>query len=87
MLHCNEQHAAMQTNALHLVSGIHKKSSKEIDWQSPLLNQRMRMSRSATVSIRPPATVFSRLVATLDRVLMTNATIAARNGDIPYFGL
>jgi hypothetical protein len=45
------------------------------------------MLKSATASIRPSATLLSRLVATLDRVLMTNATIAARNGDLPYFGL
>ena len=55
--------------------------------QPPLPNLRMNMSKTATVSIRSSATLFSRLVATLDRVLMTNATIAARNGDIPYFGL
>jgi hypothetical protein len=47
----------------------------------------MSMSKTATVSIRPSATLISRLLSTLDRVLLTNATIAARNGDLPYFGL
>jgi len=45
------------------------------------------MPKTATVSIRPTATLFGRFLATLDRVLMVNATIAARNGDLPYFGL
>jgi hypothetical protein len=50
-------------------------------------NQRMNMSKTATASIRPTATLWGRFLATLDHVLMTNATIAARNGDLPYFGL
>ena len=45
------------------------------------------MSKTATISIQPAATLFGRFLAALDRVLMTNATIAARNGDLPYFGL
>ena len=44
---------------------------------------------SDTTSIRLTATTgfFGRVLATVDRLLMANARIAARNGDLPYFGL
>jgi hypothetical protein len=43
---------------------------------------------SNTTSVHSPsATFFGRLMATIDRLLMTSARIAARNGDLPYFGL
>jgi len=45
------------------------------------------MSKTASIGLRPSSTLLGRLLATLDRVLMTNARIAARNGDLPYFGL
>jgi hypothetical protein len=35
----------------------------------------------------PSISLFSRLLSALDRVLMVNAEIARRNGDLPYFGL
>jgi hypothetical protein len=28
-----------------------------------------------------------RLIAAIDRLLMTSARVAIRNGDLPYFGL
>jgi hypothetical protein len=44
---------------------------------------------SKTVSIRLPSTpgFFGRMMAAIDRLLMANARIAERNGDLPYFGL
>jgi hypothetical protein len=45
---------------------------------------------SKTVSLKLVAssdTLFSRLMATIDRLLMASAEIAIRNGDLPYFGL
>jgi len=45
------------------------------------------MSRTAALSFKPSATLFSRLLSVIDRILMTNAEIAFRNGDVPYFGL
>jgi hypothetical protein len=45
------------------------------------------MSRTAAVSFNPSSTFFSRFLAIIDRILMTNAEIAHRNGDLPYFGL
>ncbi|MDB5604274.1 MAG: hypothetical protein JWP25_1174 [Bradyrhizobium sp.] len=34
-----------------------------------------------------PSTIFGRLLALIDRVLMANAQIAIRNGDLPRIGL
>jgi hypothetical protein len=45
------------------------------------------MSKIASIGMTPAPSVFGRFLALLDRVLMTNARIAARNGDLPYFGL
>jgi hypothetical protein len=45
------------------------------------------MSGNATLGVVPSATLFGRLMATLDRLLMASARIAIRNGDLPYFGL
>jgi hypothetical protein len=45
------------------------------------------MSKTASFAFAPPATLFGRLLATIDRLLMTSAGIAIRNGDLPYFGL
>jgi hypothetical protein len=45
------------------------------------------MSKTASLGFTPSATLFSRLLSAIDRVLMANARIAIRNGDLPYFGL
>jgi hypothetical protein len=45
------------------------------------------MSRTASLPLAPPSGLFGRLLAVIDRVLMINAEIARRNGDLPYFGL
>jgi len=45
------------------------------------------MSKTASLGFTPSSTWFSRLVSVIDRVLMANARIANRNGDLPYFGL
>jgi hypothetical protein len=45
------------------------------------------MSKTASLAISSSATLFGRLLALIDHVLMTNAHIANRNGDLPYFGL
>jgi phage tail protein X len=45
------------------------------------------MSKTATITLSPTTSLFSRLLAVIDRVLMANAEIAARNGDLPRFGL
>ena len=45
------------------------------------------MSKTASLGLAPSATLFSRLLSAIDHVLLTNASIAIRNGDLPYFGL
>jgi len=45
------------------------------------------MSKTATVALSPSSSIFGRLLALIDRVLMTNAQIAIRNGDVPRIGL
>jgi hypothetical protein len=47
----------------------------------------MLMSRTASLSLTPSTGLFGRLLSIIDRILMTNAQIAHRNGDLPYFGL
>jgi len=46
------------------------------------------MSRTATAALRAPSTgLFSRLFASLDRLLLVYAEMAIRNGDIPRHGV
>jgi len=46
------------------------------------------MSRTATAAFRAPsATLFTRLFATVDRLLLAYAEMAIRNGDIPRHGV
>jgi hypothetical protein len=45
------------------------------------------MSKTASLGYAPSATLFGRLMATLDRLLMASARIAVRNGEPPYFVL
>jgi hypothetical protein len=45
------------------------------------------MSRTASLRLTPSTGLFGRLLSVIDRVLMANAEIAHRNGDLPYFGL
>jgi len=70
----------MQTNLF--VAGIWY-TNKRVNTR----NSGIKMSRTAALSFKPSATLFSRLLSVIDRILMTNAEIAFRNGDVPYFGL
>jgi hypothetical protein len=45
------------------------------------------MSKTASLALAPSATLFSRFMAALDRLLMASARISIRNGDLPHFGL
>jgi len=45
------------------------------------------MSKAASLGLTPSTTLFGRLMAQIDRLLMSSARISARNGDQPYFGL
>ena len=45
------------------------------------------MSKTAAIALAPSKTLFGRLLAAIDRLLMKSAEIANRNGDLPHFGL
>jgi hypothetical protein len=45
------------------------------------------MSKTASTSFRPSTGIFSRLMASIDRLLAASARISVRNGDLPWFGL
>jgi hypothetical protein len=45
------------------------------------------MSKTASVGFAPSTSLLGRLMASFDRLLMTSARAAVRNGDLPYFGL
>ena len=81
MLRCKKYYAAMQTNGLFLVSGM------PILANMHFTKGDNTMSKTASLGFAPSATLFGRLLLVLDRLLMANARIAVRNGDLPYFGL
>ena len=45
------------------------------------------MSKTATIALPYSNTLFGRLMASIDRLLMKSAEIANRNGDLPHIGL
>jgi hypothetical protein len=70
----------MQTNSLYVASGIPKLNATPHQ-------QGMPMSQTASLSLTPSTGLFGRLLSIIDRILMVNAEIAHRNGDLTYFGL
>jgi hypothetical protein len=87
MLQCKRLIAAMQTNALELVSGIRKFTPDHEAATLRNFEKGTTMSKTASVALAPPATLFGRLLASVDRLLTTSARISVRNGDLPRFGL
>ena len=45
------------------------------------------MSNTASVALAPTSTLFGRLLATLDRLLMAYAEMTIRNGDVPRYNV
>ena len=45
------------------------------------------MSKTASIRLAPSTTLFGRLFATLDRLLLAYAEMQIRNGDVPRCGL
>jgi hypothetical protein len=45
------------------------------------------MSKTASIAMSAPTSVWGRLLATIARLLMKSAEISVRNGDLPRFGL
>jgi hypothetical protein len=76
----------MQTNALFLASGIHRLfPDHEAEFRRSQKGD--IMSKTASIALSPSSSLFGRLLASIDRLLMLNADIAVRNGDLPRFGL
>ena len=50
-------------------------------------NLRVHMSKTATIALLAADTLFTRLAAKIDRLLMAWAESNIRNGDVPYIGL
>ena len=46
-----------------------------------------QMSKTASIALAPSSSLLTRLMASIDRLLMASARIANRNGDLPRFGL
>jgi len=46
-----------------------------------------QMSKTAAIGFAPSTTLLGRLMASIDRLLMSSARIAVRNGDLPRFGI
>lgn len=45
------------------------------------------MSKTASIGFVPSTSLFGRLMASIDRLLMSSARASVRNDDLPYFGL
>jgi hypothetical protein len=43
----------------------------------------MTMSKTATIALAPSPSLFGRLFASLDRLLLSYAEMTIRNGDVP----
>jgi len=76
----------MQTNVLWLVSGM-PRLSPERNAAPAAFPKVTKMSDTASAPFASSSAAFGRLIAAIDRLLMSSARIAARNGDLPYFGL
>jgi hypothetical protein len=86
MLHCKMKYAAMQTKGLLLASGIPNLKGVTA-WQPATFRKSTKMSKIASFPVAPSASLFNRMMASVDRLLMAHARIGVRNGDLPYFGL
>lgn len=75
----------MQTNPLFWYLVYIKFLSTHLDGHRRPHNQRVKMSKTATIAF--PDTLFGRVVAKIDALLMAWAESNIRNGDVPYIGL
>jgi len=77
----------MQTKALLLASGIRRLFPDDDAAIRCASEKGTTMSKTASIGFTPSTTPFGCLMALIDRLLMTSARAAVRNGDLPYFGL
>ena len=45
------------------------------------------MSNTASLGLMPSASLFGRMMTTIDRLLMAHADLVIRNDELPYPGL
>jgi hypothetical protein len=76
----------MQTKGLPLASGMPTSFTTLQIHALPGAPKGTPMS-DTSIHLTRSAGFFGRIMAIIDRVLMANAHLAARNGDLPYFGL
>jgi hypothetical protein len=76
----------MQTNALFLVCGIHRLLFENRQRSAAPVRETI-MSKIASVALAPSGTLFTRLFAAIDRLLLAYAEMEIRNGDIPRSGI
>jgi hypothetical protein len=77
----------MQTDQLRLASGMPSLVPDHNAARRGSLKKGTKMSKIASFHFVSTASLFSRIMATIDRLLMASARIAIRNGDLPYPGL
>ena len=70
-----------------MASGIHSFALVRTGWPVIDRQENDQMSKTVTIALPAQTSLFRRLLAVIDRVLMANARIAIRNGDLPHFGL
>ena len=73
--------------SIAVVSGIHRLVADNEAATGRLPGKGTQMSKTAAIGFAPSTTLFGRLMASIDRLLMTSARIAVRNGDLPRFGI
>jgi hypothetical protein len=84
LVHCTRQIAAQSDWHWYLVYLDYPGSQRSAP---PRFRKGTKMSKTASVTLAPSTGIFTRLMASIDRLLMASARIAIRNGDLPYFGL
>ena len=70
-----------------MASGIHNLSPDHEAEHLRSSRKGTHMSKTAAIGLVPSSTLFSRLLASIDRLLTASSRIAIRNGDLPHFGL
>lgn len=90
MLRCSVDYAAMQTSALSWYL-VYIRCIPRVRGGPPAASNKEKgnlMSRTASAAFHAPSSgLFSRLLATVDRLLLAYAEMAIRNGDIPRHGV
>jgi hypothetical protein len=77
----------MQKKALSLVSGIHRLFPDNEAATVAFHEREPPMAKTAAIAYAPTTSLFSRLLAAIDRTLAASARASLRNGDLPRFGL